>query len=1562
METTDFIKKYKNTENYIVKSEEHLNKLAIEYEKNLTFLGVIFFKEIVDPELQYSTYLLKRSGIKIWIASGDNKENVLSIGRALYLYDPESICEDFNDQDKPEDLDIKMSALLMQFLFPNDKINKMKNVKGKDEEMKPMKVGNSKNLNIIISGNCFTRICEDHRNYQSFAVLLSYCTNLLAYKFSPNNKLILCQMIKNYCSKNSRLLAVGDGFNDFSMLREADLSIGIISKEILQLRNTCDAIVSSFSQIVNLILVHGTWNYKKILKISLLSFYLHFLLLIPKLFYLNENFNGFCFYDGNNLIFTLNVLVLNLFILFMVTFDVPVEKALIILNMNIFRDNIYDNNKIIFLFGIEALKSLIDSGIIYVLNKNAAQGSINYIGNNVDISLFGNQILYISYILIIIKVFAIHLKYVNIIHFIFTFLCIISLIGITFIDKFHQDSIIYGITHANILLTNILIIFCCCVHEIISRNILFLSDYDFLGKLTIIFKNKISNFLFVKRIDDLSHDFSKEIPLVPNKLDKISFTEVLNNIYKTNKQLDPALENLADVADDEVSNLRIRKPILKYFNQKIEKDYIEYCNMKITKPYITYLFSLSLFLSIDLILRGFELRKIAKMVYITIGLLLLIPKIKNNFSNIFPFYFAMILIIELLLIYENKNNNDIKLCLQTYILIYFPLFYCPKNTIITIIIVFYAIGITPALFINDFGMNKIYGIYQENFLYKNLCLVYLRQMSIYGVIILLSISSHYIQLRNRIEFLKYQKLELELKKDRLIMDNLIPEFVRTKFLKEERGAAYGYEEVTIVFCDISNFEPLMAILSPKDIILFLDQFYSALDKFCLHHGLQKIETVGKTYMAAGGIKECEREIDINLLRENNHSIRCFKFALDILYLIENIVWNTGDRIHVKIGIHRGDVIPAVVGAHKPQFSLIGDAVNTTSRMSSNGEIDCITCSEDAYKNIIDKKENKDSYQKYFVSEKKEIKGKGEMKLYLFGISKEATFNLAKIKRLNEKEQTKNTEDKSSFQNISENFMEDSKYSRRRGSKFKKRNSYFSGVGNVNLINKKSINIDSMLVIDNSKDFLIGSKGDEQDNIFKGLNKFNNSNKILGYKNKKNDIKFTYSNEKKEKESKFDNFKNNIFSNSFLLYCFKKDFDKNIFKRFENILLSKSLKKSAYINMTLFLLLLYNVFSVTHYAKINDDYFPYLSIKSALVLILVIFVFLMDKLVESFPKIKFILFTTIYLLLSINNMLYNEKLNSFNLINMTVEEIVILTGIEASGLLKYLELSLNIFFHMLIYIIDIILNPDNIPLKTYNIFLIVIAIIKLINIIILYYDMTTIFLVNQKEAKALVNYEKILFNLMPLHAVQNMKDDIPVADVLENVTLLFADIVNYTDFGNKHKRKPGKIVDLLVELFKEFDKATNNFNVYKVHTIGDCYVVMGFNGKVSMNERNFYEEAKNVCKLGEEMIKIIKDVRKKVNHNSLDMRIGIHTGKVIAGILGSSVVRYDIFGTDVLIANKMESNGKPGNINISEATKSLLETKDEYFKASYNKEVYIDSTGEYINCYLIDNIFEAESKK
>ena len=1555
-ETENFANKYKSAENYVVKSDEHLNNLAIEYEKDLSFLGIIFFEEKIDPDLKYSISRLSGAGIKVWIASGDKKENVLSMGRALDLYDPKSIMGDFSDKDKPEDLDIKMSTLLMQFLFPNDKINKMKTRTGANVDVKSMKAGNSKDLTILISGNCFTRICNDQRNYQSLATLLSYCTYLLAYQFSPNNKLVLCQMIKNYCSKNSRLLAAGDGFNDFSMLREADLSVGILSREILQVRNTCDVIVTNFSQIVDLILVHGTWNYKKILKIALLSFYMHFLLLIPKLFYLNENYNGFAFYDGKNLIFTLNVLVLNLFILLMITFDVPVERALITLNLNVFKDNIYDNNKMILLFGIEALKSLIDSSLVYFISKNIAQTSMNIIGENIDIDTFGNQILYGSYALVIFKVLLLNLKYVNHIHIIITFFCLGFLIAITFINNFYQDSVVYGLTQLNILLSNILIICGCSIYEVIARYVLFLLDYDFLSKLTIAFKENMSKLLFVKNYQQLLTNISRETPRTPNKLDKISFAEVLNKIFTLNKQLDPALENMADVSNDEASNLRISKPLLQFFDQKVEMDYTDYCNMKVTVPYITYLFSLALFLAIDIAIKNYEPQKLAKVIYILLGALLLIPKLKENFSKIFPIYFSIILIIELIFIYANKSDNDVKICLQTFILINFPLNYCPKNEIITIIIFLYVIGITPANVMNDYDLNRIYGVEQDDFLYRNLCLIYLRQMSIYGVVILQFISSHYAQLKNRIEFLKYLKSKIELKKDNLIMANLIPEFVRAKMQRGERGAAYGYEEVSIVFCDISNFDSLMAKLSPKDIILFLDEFYSLLDQFCQLHGLQKIETVGKTYMAAGGIKECEIDVDRALLKDH-HSIRCFEFAIDILDLVSKMRLNSGDTITVKIGIHKGKVIPAVVGDHKPQFSLIGDTVNTTSRMSSNGEKNCITCSEFAYEEI------KTRYKTNFTVVNKQIKGKGLMNLYSYSLQNKKRPTIDKSKVGLTKDKAGNLIAKSSTKNVPVLVKQNTKNSKRKYSVIRSNDisvneSVFSGG-----LDKKSLIEDSMLIVENSQDLFLKTGDNNQNNIFSDLNRFNNDvnaynyNNSNSYENKKK-LSPTYTMEKKE--SKFDVIKNNYFSDSYLLLKFKEDVSKNGFRRFENILISKSVKKSIYINTTLSFLLLYSVFIYSHYTKIDEDYLPYLSAKTAIILILILFVFLTDKLVETFPKIKFILLTLTYLALSINNMIYNDRINTFNLINMTVEEIVILTAIESCSILNYLELCINISLHIIIYIVDIITNRENKYIRNYNIFLIVIAIIKIINIITLYYDMTTIFLANQKESKTLVDTEKMLFNLMPLHVVQNMKDDIPVADVLENVTLLFADIVRYTDFGNKHE--PVEVVSMLMELFKNFDHATKSCHVYKVHTIGDCYVVMGFNGKVSMNERNYYEEAKNVCKMGEEMITIIRDVRKKVNFELLDMRIGIHTGTVIAGIIGSSVVRYDIFGSDVLIANKMESAGTPGRINISEETKKILESKDMPFSVAFNKEVHIDAANRDIKCYLIENGLGTDAKK
>ena len=118
------------------------------------------------------------------------------------------------------------------------------------------------------------------------------------------------------------------------------------------------------------------------------------------------------------------------------------------------------------------------------------------------------------------------------------------------------------------------------------------------------------------------------------------------------------------------------------------------------------------------------------------------------------------------------------------------------------------------------------------------------------------------------------------------------------------------------------------------------------------------------------------------------------------------------------------------------------------------------------------------------------------------------------------------------------------------------------------------------------------------------------------------------------------------------------------------------------------------------------------------------------------------------------------------------------------------------------------------------------------------------------------------------------------------------------------------------------------------------MIMGYNGRIDKNKRSqnmVVDEANRVIQTGFEMIDIISEVRNQSDNLSikdLGMRLGIHTGKVVAGIIGSKVVRYDIFGNGVLIANKMESNGIPGKVCISEDTRSLILSNPEYAREYY----------------------------
>ena len=169
--------------------------------------------------------------------------------------------------------------------------------------------------------------------------------------------------------------------------------------------------------------------------------------------------------------------------------------------------------------------------------------------------------------------------------------------------------------------------------------------------------------------------------------------------------------------------------------------------------------------------------------------------------------------------------------------------------------------------------------------------------------------------------------------------------------------------------------------------------------------------------------------------------------------------------------------------------------------------------------------------------------------------------------------------------------------------------------------------------------------------------------------------------------------------------------------------------------------------------------------------------------------------------------------------------------------------------------------------------------------------------------------------------------------------------------------------MLSRLFTDFDIECNRLNLFKLYTIGDCYVVMGFTDKKNRKLPN--EEANDVVQLALKMLEIIGRVRKQVNFDGLNMRIGIHTGKVYGGVIGTDIVRFDLYGLDYVVANKMESGGEPGKINVSIRTKNLLEDLEtvNYTFEENKKKIFVKSAGYEVQSFFISlPIVESEEKR
>lgn len=190
-------------------------------------------------------------------------------------------------------------------------------------------------------------------------------------------------------------------------------------------------------------------------------------------------------------------------------------------------------------------------------------------------------------------------------------------------------------------------------------------------------------------------------------------------------------------------------------------------------------------------------------------------------------------------------------------------------------------------------------------------------------------------------------------------------------------------------------------------------------------------------------------------------------------------------------------------------------------------------------------------------------------------------------------------------------------------------------------------------------------------------------------------------------------------------------------------------------------------------------------------------------------------------------------------------------------------------------------------------------------------------------------EKLLLNILPAAIAERLKaNDMRIADHYDSVTVMFADLIDFTQLSEK--MPPLRLIDLLSQVFLRFDQLAEKYQVEKIKTIGDAYMV------ISGAPVECVDHAQRIAEMAFDMKEALQEVGVKTGLD-LNMRIGIHTGPVVAGVIGSAKFSYDLWGDTVNLASRMESTSKPNTIQVTLETQQLI--KDNYvFSEKYSVDV------------------------
>jgi len=203
-----------------------------------------------------------------------------------------------------------------------------------------------------------------------------------------------------------------------------------------------------------------------------------------------------------------------------------------------------------------------------------------------------------------------------------------------------------------------------------------------------------------------------------------------------------------------------------------------------------------------------------------------------------------------------------------------------------------------------------------------------------------------------------------------------------------------------------------------------------------------------------------------------------------------------------------------------------------------------------------------------------------------------------------------------------------------------------------------------------------------------------------------------------------------------------------------------------------------------------------------------------------------------------------------------------------------------------------------------------------------------------EMQASVN--DLLNSMLPPHVVTLVHQGMsPIAEQHDNVSIIFTDIKGFTAYSSV--LTPGELMQFLNSMYSAFDEVIMNWDLYKVEVIGDAYCISSGCPVAQMP----WPPQEAAMRAVEVALALLRTMTQVCNDSSVQMRIGVHSGPVVAGVVGRKGPRFHCFGPTVVYAEKMESHGEPGRVHISNATYNMLQKGGYDYKTEDRVGIPVD---------------------